>query len=261
MTPLAAIDLREIFEPLRVDRARAADSRFGSSRSMSTSSDARGWSSVLGASGMSALRPLPRAGRFSMCPAPALHVMAACLRRFVARALRGEREVRFGAAGARVVGHGGQAVAGRFGEAHVARDHRAVDLVLEELAHVARHLLAEVRALVVHRQQHAFDVERRVERRAHAPHRRDEIGEAFEREVLAVQRNQDAIGGDERVQRQQAERRRRVDDDEVEFVAQWREQIRRRRRSRSGMPINSISAPDRSRVAGMSDRPVEVVEG
>ena len=54
---------------------------------------------------------------------------------------------------------------------------------------------------------------------------RDEIGEAFEREVLAVQRDQHAIGGDERVEREQAERRRRVDDDEVEFVAQRREQI------------------------------------
>ena len=34
-------------------------------------------------------------------------------------------------------------------------------LLLEELAHVARDLLTEIRAIVVHRQQHAFDVERR----------------------------------------------------------------------------------------------------
>ena len=82
-----------------------------------------------------------------------------------------------------------------------------------------RDLLPEVRALVVHRHQHAGDVERRVERGADAPQRGDEIGEPFEREVLAVERNQHGIGGDERVEREQAERRRRVDEDEVEAVA------------------------------------------
>ena len=50
----------------------------------------------------------------------------------------------------------------------------------------------------------------------------DEIGEAFEREVLAVQRDQHAVGGDERVEREQAERGRAVDEDEVERVAQRR---------------------------------------
>ena len=51
---------------------------------------------------------------------------------------------------------------------------------------------------------------------AHAPHRADEIGEAFEREVLAVQRNQHGVGRDQRIQREQAERRRAVDEDVVE---------------------------------------------
>ena len=95
---------------------------------------------------------------------------------------------------------------------------------LKNSPHVVRDLLSEVRALVEHRQQHAFDVERRVERGAHAAHRADEIGEPFEREVLAVQRNQHGVGGDERVEREQAERRRAVDEDVVEVVAQRREQ-------------------------------------
>ena len=81
-------------------------------------------------------------------------------------------------------------------------------------------LLAEVRALVVHRQQHAVDVERRVERGAHAAQRDDEVGEAFEREVLAVQRDEHGVGGDEGVEREQAERRRAVDEDVVEAVGQ-----------------------------------------
>src|SRR6188508_3071217 len=136
-----------------------------------------------------------------------------------------EREVRFGAARSRIVGDRGETVARRFGEPHVARDDRAIHLVLEELADVLRDLLSKIGALVIHRQQHAFDVERRIERGAHAPHRADEIGEAFEREVFAVQRNQHAIGGDERVEGQQSERRRRIDDDEVVLVAERHEQV------------------------------------
>ena len=97
---------------------------------------------------------------------------------------------------------------------------------LKNCAHVGRDLLAEIRALVEHREQHAFDVERRVERGAHAAHRADEIGEPFEREVFAVQRNQHGVGGDERVQRQQAERRRTVDEDVVVVVAHRAKQRR-----------------------------------
>ena len=50
-----------------------------------------------------------------------------------------------------------------------------------------------------------------------AAHRPDEIGEPFECEVLAVQRDQHAVGGNERVQREQAERGRAVDEDGVEL--------------------------------------------
>ena len=97
-----------------------------------------------------------------------------------------------------------------------------------------RDLLPEVGALVVHRQQHAGDVERGLSAAAHAAQRGDEIGEPFEREVLAVERNQHGVGGDERVEREQAERRRRVDEDVVEAVAQRRRASARRRRSRFG---------------------------
>ena len=47
----------------------------------------------------------------------------------------------------------------------------------------------------------------------------DEIGEPLEREIFAVQRNQHGIGGHQRVQRQQAERRGAVDEDVVVAVA------------------------------------------
>ena len=47
-----------------------------------------------------------------------------------------------------------------------------------------------------------------LKRGAHAAQRGDEIGEPLEREVLAVERNQHGVGGDERVEREQTERRR-----------------------------------------------------
>src|SRR3990167_6507323 len=131
---------------------------------MSTSSEARDDISASPASGMRALRPLPRAGRFSMVSSQ-LSAISSRLSAYGRSELVAfehfvrKREVGVGAAGFRIVGHGRQAVTGRFGEAYVARDDGAIDLVLEELAHVARDLLAEVGALVVHRQQDALDVE------------------------------------------------------------------------------------------------------
>ena len=94
-----------------------------------------------------------------------------------------------------------------FAKPHVARDHRPKDFVLEELTHVGCDLLAEIRPFVEHREQHALDVELGVEGGADAAKRADEIGEPLEREVLAVQRNEDRVGGDERVERQQADSR------------------------------------------------------
>ena len=173
---------------------------------------------------MSALRPLPRAGRFSMTGSG-----MAVRRRSgrVVRSITSRASARYASAprDRGVVDDAGHAVTRRFAEPHVARDHGGEHLVLEEVAHVARDLLAEVRALVVHREQHAFDVERRVVGAAHAAHRAHEIGEAFEREELAVQRDEHAVGGDEAVQREQAERRRTVDHDVLEAVAQAVDEI------------------------------------
>ena len=73
-----------------------------------------------------------------------------------------------------------------------------------------------------------------IERAAHAPHRADEIGQTFEREVLAVQRNQHRVGGDERVEREQAERRRAVDEDVIEARRAADRATRCSRCSRSG---------------------------
>ena len=135
-----------------------------------------------------------------------------------------ERYVRLGAARSRVVENHGHAVTGRLAQPDVAGYHGLVNLVAEELANVAAHLLAEIRALVVHREQHAFDAKGGIERNAYAFDRRHQLGDPLEREVLAIERNQDGVGRDETVERQQAERRRRVDEDVLKFRAQALEQ-------------------------------------
>ena len=135
---------------------------------------------------------------------------------------------------------------------------------LKNAADVARDLLPEIRALVEHRQQHALDVEGGIERGAHAAHGADEIGEPFEREVLAVQRNQHGVGGDERVERQQAERRRAVDEDVVVIVRAAASAARAGALRAAAAGTSSISAPVRLRSAGMSVRrstPVGMMNG
>ena len=127
-----------------------------------------------------------------------------------------------------------------------------------------RHLLPQVRALVVHRQQHALDVERGIERRADAAHRADEIGEPLEREVLAVERNEHGVGGDERVEREEAERGRAVDEDVIEAIAQGREELAQALLARGAASTSSISAPVRLRSAGtrsMRSTPVGTMKG
>jgi hypothetical protein len=107
-------------------------------------------------------------------------------------------------------------VAGSFAEPDIPRDDRVVDALEEKCADVSRHLLAQIGALVVHGHQDAGDVERWVEGGADAAQRGNEIGKPFEGEVLAVQRNQYRVGGDECVERQEPQRRWGVDEDVIE---------------------------------------------
>src|SRR5688500_10355451 len=157
----------------------------GRSRSLSTSS-ARSPADAAaggGVSGMSALRPRPSAGRFSAMALLRAWEWCGRAREEFAR----ERDIGLGAAGSGVVDERRHSVARRFAEPYVAWNHRRVHAILEERADVSRHLLPEIGSLVVHRHQHAGDIERGVEGRAHAAKRGDEIGEAFQCEVLTVE--------------------------------------------------------------------------
>ena len=94
-------------------------------------------------------------------------------------------------------------------------------MLLEDLDRLAR----VQRPAVVHRRDDPLDVHARVEVLAHHRERVLELDEPAQREVLALHRHDHAVGRDERVDRQQAERRRRVDEDVVVAVAHLDERL------------------------------------
>ena len=86
------------------------------------------------------------------------------------------------------------------------------------LADLARDLAAEARASVVHGDDDAEDVELRIQVLLHERDGVEQLGEPFERVVLGLHRDEDLPRGDQRVDREHAQRRRAVDEDEVVAV-------------------------------------------
>ena len=152
----------------------------------------------------------------------------------------------------------GTAVARRLAEPDVARDHGVEDERREVRADLALDVLGELRARVVHRQQHPRDRQPRVELALDQVERVEQAGQALEREVLGLHRDDHAVGGDERVDRQRAERRRAVEQDERVARRARGASASRRRFSEPGSRGSSIVAPARSGVDASSDRPLDV---
>src|SRR6266545_5954535 len=102
-------------------------------------------------------------------------------------------------------------------------DPRLEDEVAEVLLQDVDRFLRVQEALVEHRREDSDDLDVRIEVLADHRQRVLELHESAERQVLALHREDDPLGRDERVDRQQSERRRRVDQDEVVVVAHRRE--------------------------------------
>src|SRR5438128_349261 len=176
--------------------------------------------------GIRAPSPRPSAGRFSAFDSiikflPELRVLTICDHDAMAvQHLLGKLQVALSALGFDVVEDGGAAVAGRLAEPDVARDHRVVDLPGHVGLHVLHHLPGEVVAGVEHGEHDAFHLQLGLERRLDQVDGAQERSEPFQRVVLALQRHQDAVGGDERVDGQEPQRRRAVDEDVLGRAAQ-----------------------------------------
>ncbi len=132
-------------------------------------------------------------------------------------------QVALGTSRLHVVQQDGLAEARGLREAHIPRDRGAEDLTPEEFLRLARHLFREVETRIEHREQHALDGETRIVVLLHEPHGVEQFREALERVVLALNGNQHRVGRGEHVQREQAERWRAVDQDELVRLTQRRE--------------------------------------
>ena len=87
-----------------------------------------------------------------------------------------------------------QAVARRFGQADVARDHRFEHQLAEARAHVVGDLVGQAVAAVEHRQHDADDAEIGIEALLDLLDRLQQLAKPFEREELALQRHQQRVG-------------------------------------------------------------------
>ena len=104
------------------------------------------------------------------------------------------------------------------GQPHIPGDDGLEDLMSEEAAQISRYLFGERRSVVIHCKKHAFDLEPRVDRPSDPHMRVEELGDAFNRQILTLNRDQYRVGGSQGIQGQQVERRRTVNDDEGVFV-------------------------------------------
>ncbi len=107
------------------------------------------------------------------------------------------------------------AVARRLRQPDVPRDDGLVDPVPEVAANLGGDVGRKLRPRVVHRQDDPLDREVGIEVVADEFEGRKQLGQSFQRVVLALQRDEDAIGGGQCVHGQQPERRRAVDEDVV----------------------------------------------
>lgn len=102
-----------------------------------------------------------------------------------------------------------------FGEADVSRNDRRENLRAEETSQVGGDLARERGALIVHGEQDAFNSERGIERPANTHQSVKQFGDAFERVILALDRNEDGVAGHEGVERQKIQRGRAINDKEM----------------------------------------------
>src|SRR6266567_8294928 len=114
-----------------------------------------------------------------------------------------------------LVGEHRGALNGSLGKADRLPNARAVDEVAEVLAQDLVRFAGVGQPAVVHRRQDSNDLDLRVQVLAHHRQRVLELNEAAQREVLGLHRHDHAGSRDERVDGQQAERRRSVDEDVV----------------------------------------------
>ncbi len=106
------------------------------------------------------------------------------------------------------------------GEADVARNDGPENLATEMVEQLTRNLLVEIASWVVHGAQKPFDDEPRVDTRAHPFDRGAKSAQTFKGVVFTLDRDENAVGRDERVEGQNVQARGAIDQDPREPFAQ-----------------------------------------
>lgn len=102
-----------------------------------------------------------------------------------------------------------------FGEPDISGDDRIEDLCAEETAEVGCNLFRERGAVVEHCEQNSFNGQGRVDSTPKAHERIVKLGDPFHGVILALNRDEDRIAGSQRVDGQQIESWRTIDQYEV----------------------------------------------
>src|SRR5712671_3576143 len=111
------------------------------------------------------------------------------------------------------------AEARRLPQPDIAWDDGGEHPLLEEFANVVDHLAGEIGPVVEHREQDPVDNQLGIDRRLDALQGLDHLRDPFARQILALHRDQNAVGRGERVHRDEPKRRRAIDQDVVVTVA------------------------------------------
>src|SRR5687767_1793141 len=128
--------------------------------------------------GISEERPLPKA--FRGCSG-----MLVFLQNFLC-----QFDITFGTTGSHVVEQDRLTVAWGFREPHASRNSSTKDLVFKECSQVVGYHSGQVRSIIKHGQQNAFNLERVVECISDSVNRIHELRDALQGEKLALDRNE-----------------------------------------------------------------------
>jgi len=89
----------------------------------------------------------------------------------------------------------------------------------EKVPQVGLDLASEIGSVVVHGQEDALDLKWLIEGAFDTVDSVHELGNPLQSEKLALDGNEDAVGGDQSVQGEQVQGRRAIDDDVVEPIS------------------------------------------
>src|SRR5438876_10856508 len=105
----------------------------------------------------------------------------------------------------------------RLAQTHAARDHSLINAFAEMLAHLCHDLLAEIGPTVEHGHDDAAELEALVRPRiTHLLDQPNNFHQAFQREILALYRSQQFVGGGKRIAHQNSKRRRTIQKNKIE---------------------------------------------